>query len=76
MELPGPDIERIMDHEIRILEILAFTGLYNDVLEFTSEHQSVISGHPEASMLGKNLPGLSFLRVSDKSSRTYHFLAK
>ncbi|KAK5989700.1 hypothetical protein PT974_07956 [Cladobotryum mycophilum] len=76
-DLHRPDIERIMEYEIKILEILAFTGLYNDVIEFTFDHQCVISEHPDASLLSKYLPGLSFLRASDTSSisiRSYHFL--
>ncbi|KAI9037202.1 uncharacterized protein KD926_000776 [Aspergillus affinis] len=81
-DAPLDQIENFVSAEIYLLEGLAFTGLYNDVIEFTSEHRSAVS--KQFKLLGTNilldrtLPHLSFLRTSDPSSddynRDYHFL--
>ncbi|KAK4087877.1 hypothetical protein Purlil1_7635 [Purpureocillium lilacinum] len=74
------DVEDFVEHEIRLLEGLAFTGLVNDVIEFTPKHRTAISGKfkHQSVLLDKTLPGLSFLRTSDPLSndcnRNYHFL--
>ncbi|PWI64077.1 hypothetical protein PCL_00009 [Purpureocillium lilacinum] len=74
------DVEDFVEHETRLLEGLAFTGLVNDVIEFTPKHRTAISGKSkhQSVLLDKTLPGLSFLRTSDPLSndcnRNYHFL--
>lgn len=74
------DVEDFVEHESRLLEGLAFTGLDNDVIEFTPKHRTAISRQfkHQCVLLDKTLPGLSFLRTSDPLSndcnRNYHFL--
>ncbi|KAH0565556.1 hypothetical protein GP486_001052 [Trichoglossum hirsutum] len=75
-------IESIAQSEISILESLAFTGLHNDVIEFTSNHRDYIYKHFEPKEInilsGTTLANLSLLRTSDASleddMRSYHFL--
>ncbi|KAK3946775.1 armadillo-type fold domain-containing protein [Pseudoneurospora amorphoporcata] len=76
------EIENLVSTEILFLEILAFTGLQNDTIEFDSTHLGQIL-HRFADILpgflpSKTMPPLSFLRTSDSlmetSHRTYHFL--
>ncbi|KAJ6439027.1 Protein zds1 [Purpureocillium lavendulum] len=74
------NVEDFVEHEIRLLEGLAFTGLDNDVIEFTPKHRAAISRqfkHPSV-LFDKTLPGLSFLRTSDSlpnnCNQNYHFL--
>ncbi|KAH7010610.1 uncharacterized protein B0I36DRAFT_426095 [Microdochium trichocladiopsis] len=68
------DPKFLVEDEIYFLERLAFTGLHNDVIDFTSEHRGAI---PNKLLLDKTLPQLSFLRTSDPSpnvrDREYHF---
>ncbi|KAK7414261.1 hypothetical protein QQX98_006858 [Neonectria punicea] len=79
-QLEGTDCEGFVEYEIYFLENLAFAGLYNDVIEFTSQHREVIRERymPRNFLPAKTLPHLSFLRTSDPSSddrnRYYHFL--
>jgi hypothetical protein len=75
-------IRALVEDELRVLEGFAFAGLHNDVIDFDSRHQTIISKHldpPTTSIwFAKKLPCLSFLRTSDHSSerhsRSYHFL--
>ncbi|KAH7124211.1 armadillo-type protein [Dactylonectria macrodidyma] len=73
-------IEDLVPDEVYFLEGLAFTGLHNDVIDFTSEHRSAVSKHFKSKelLLDKTLPRLSFLRTSDPSlkvqDREYHFI--
>ncbi|KAK3355238.1 hypothetical protein B0H65DRAFT_515860 [Neurospora tetraspora] len=75
------EIENLVSTEILFLEILAFTGLQNDTIEFDSTHLGQILHHFDDILPGflpsKTMPHLSFLRTSDlmeTSHRTYHFL--
>ncbi|KAK4101199.1 hypothetical protein N658DRAFT_559046 [Parathielavia hyrcaniae] len=73
------EIGKLAKDEICFLEGLAFTGLYNDVIDFESRHRNDISTHFKPPfLLDKTLPRLSFLRTSDPLSkhdkRSYHFL--
>ncbi|KAM4065654.1 HEAT repeats domain-containing protein [Hirsutella rhossiliensis] len=74
------DVEDLVEHEACLLEGLAFTGLHNDVIDFTPQHQAAISKQfkHRSLLLDKTLPRLSFLRTSDHfsedSNRNYHFL--
>ncbi|KAK3338981.1 hypothetical protein B0H65DRAFT_499813 [Neurospora tetraspora] len=76
------EIENLVSTEILFLEILAFTGLQNDTIEFDSTHLSQILHHfadiSPGFLPSKTMPHLSFLRTSDflmeTSHRTYHFL--
>ncbi|KAH7215368.1 armadillo-type protein [Fusarium oxysporum] len=76
------EIKRDVEVEATLLECLAFTGLYNDVIEFQPAHQDAISEWFKPREAGFSLNGmlenLSFLRTSDPSSkpsnRSYHFL--
>ncbi|OQE13653.1 hypothetical protein PENFLA_c045G03245 [Penicillium flavigenum] len=75
-------VEDLIEDEIYLLEGLAFSGLYSDVINFDSEHRTAISRQfrrPGTNiLLDKTLPRLSFLRTTDPSSkkrdRNYHFL--
>ncbi|OAA35576.1 Armadillo-like helical [Cordyceps fumosorosea ARSEF 2679] len=72
-------IEGFVRDEMVFIESLAFTGLYNDVIDFTSEHLDSISDRFAPNLLpDKTLPSLSFLRTSDLSSeyrnQNYHFI--
>ncbi|KAK4038962.1 hypothetical protein C8A01DRAFT_47479 [Parachaetomium inaequale] len=75
------EIKDLVKDEICFLEGFAFTGLHNDVVDFESRHQKVISTHfsPTITLAAKTLPRLSFLRTSDlspkkKGNQSYHFL--
>ncbi|KAK4107003.1 hypothetical protein N656DRAFT_849775 [Canariomyces notabilis] len=77
-----PEIKSFVKDEVHILELLAFTGMYNDLIDFEPRHRDAISEQLNAT--GTNLcfdeilGHLSFLRSSDPSSndvdRNYHFL--
>ncbi|KAF7552935.1 hypothetical protein G7Z17_g3961 [Cylindrodendrum hubeiense] len=77
-EISPSSVEDCVEDEIRFLEGLAFTGMHNDVIDFTSEHRDVIFEHFKSKnlLLNKTLPRLSFLRTSNPSSKKpdYHFL--
>ncbi|KAK2616464.1 hypothetical protein QQS21_000506 [Conoideocrella luteorostrata] len=74
------DVPSLVEDELYLLEGLAFTGLYNDATDFTSENWSVISKEFKAPkiLLNKTLPNLSFLRASDPllefKDQNYHFI--
>lgn len=72
-------IELFVMKELVFIESLAFTGLYNDVINFTSQHLDAISEHFTPNLLpDKTLPLLSFVRTSDRSTnyhnQIYHFI--
>ena len=78
-QIATESVEDLVLDEICLLQSLAFTGLYNDVIDFTSQHRRDISKHFKSKLLlGKTLPRLSFLRTSDPSpkveDREYHFI--
>ncbi|XWX00409.1 hypothetical protein V2A60_008429 [Cordyceps javanica] len=72
-------VEGFVKDEMAFIESLAFTGLLNDIIDFSSEHLDGISDHFTPNLLpDKTLPSISFLRPSDVSleyhSRHYHFI--
>ena len=75
------EIEKKLEPEIILLEYLAFNGLHCDIIEFTRSHLRKIGPRApplSSSSLDGTLSRLSFLRVSDHSSKrhnpSYHFL--
>ncbi|GKZ98543.1 hypothetical protein AnigIFM59636_003533 [Aspergillus niger] len=76
------DIWNSVQIEIYLLEVLAFTGMHNDMIEFEPEHRDAVFEQfdpPRADLfLDETLSRLSFLRTSDPSSndrnRNYHFI--
>ncbi|KAI0384294.1 ARM repeat-containing protein [Hypomontagnella monticulosa] len=76
------DIERATKYENRLLECLAFSGMYNNVVEFQPYQQEDLSEIVELDSPGltfyERLGRLSFLRSADSpaeiSKRSYHFL--
>ncbi|TFA99660.1 hypothetical protein CCMA1212_008530 [Trichoderma ghanense] len=80
------EIEDKVESEVKLLECLAFAGMYSDVLDFTSVHREKLSrawrSSGKAYALGlpldETLGRLSFLRSSDSSTmikdRSYHFI--
>ncbi|PYI08454.1 hypothetical protein BO78DRAFT_416629 [Aspergillus sclerotiicarbonarius CBS 121057] len=62
-------IEAVMEDEVRLVEMLAFTGLYNNVIEFHPRHRDAL--YERFPDLNDNmLDGLSFLRSPESSTRT------
>ncbi|EYE98763.1 ARM repeat-containing protein [Aspergillus ruber CBS 135680] len=80
--IEGADIDQIFESEIYLLEGFAFTGLFNNIIDFDLKHRTAISKQfkfPGTNiLLDKTLPRLSFLRPSEISNndgnRSYHFL--
>ncbi|KAI0547023.1 armadillo-type protein [Xylaria curta] len=76
----GGNIREATHHETRLLEYLAFNGMYSDIIEFEPEHRNVvIESQPQNGILLDDMLGrVSFLRSSDHSpkrrDRNYHFL--
>ncbi|KAF7502799.1 hypothetical protein GJ744_005036 [Endocarpon pusillum] len=74
------DVGELVEDEIYFLQGLAFTGLHNDVIDFTPLHLNAIYRQfkRRSILLRKTLPKLSFLRTSDPASnfehRNYHFI--
>lgn len=74
------EIMSIIEDEDMLLQHLAFTGIYNDVIEFNVRHRNEVYKHYQsaAPFLSRNLVRLSFLRTADSSVRekdkSYHFL--
>ncbi|KAH0565281.1 hypothetical protein GP486_001331, partial [Trichoglossum hirsutum] len=76
------EIKDFVRDEINLLEGLAFTGLFNNIIDFDSEHRNAVSELFKLTgrkfLLDKTLARLSFLRTSDPSAkardRNYHFL--
>jgi HEAT repeat protein len=73
-------IESLLEAEIHLLEGLAFTGLYNDIIDFRPEHWKAIlrqfTNSNSRVLPDKTIQRLSFLRTSSHSSKEYscHFL--
>lgn len=80
------EIEDKVEPEVKLLEYLAFSGMYSDVLDFTLAHREKVAkawrsfnkAHALVLPLDDALGRLSFLRSSDSSTRlkdrSYHFL--
>lgn len=75
------EIEERTETETKILEYMAFSGMYNNVVEFQLEHRDGIRKLATTSgniVFDEVLGKLSFLRSSDPSAsmrqRDYHFL--
>ena len=81
------EITWLVQAEINLLQSFAFTGLYNDILEFDTkfcdqifQHKDQIMKHlrpPASTTMSTVLAKLSLLRPSDTSDegyRSYHFL--
>ncbi|KAI1129789.1 ARM repeat-containing protein [Nemania abortiva] len=76
------DIKDRIDPELKLLECLAFNGIYHNVVEFPQKYRAVILQHvrPRTGNITLNelLNKFSFLRSSDSSTkspdRSYHFL--
>lgn len=81
-DIESANMGPIIDKELYLLEGLAFTGPYQDTIDFDSGSRNVISEQFRLSganiLLDKTFPCLSFLRTSEPSSkfdnRKYHFL--
>ncbi|PTB49886.1 hypothetical protein M431DRAFT_96663 [Trichoderma harzianum CBS 226.95] len=74
------EINNRIKSEAEILQFLAFSGMYSDVIYFTAAHRDKIVQvfSSVGLLLDETLGRLSFLRTSDSSSkikdRSYHFL--
>ncbi|KAJ2992334.1 hypothetical protein NUW58_g521 [Xylaria curta] len=76
------EIRGIVKVELNLLEALAFTGMYDNVIDFEWRHRGSVSKHfghlGQRSLLETTLGRVSFLRSSSSSSksceRSYHFL--
>ncbi|KAL1880473.1 hypothetical protein Plec18167_003877 [Paecilomyces lecythidis] len=74
------EIMSIIEDEDTLLQSLAFTGIYNDIIEFNTRHRDEVYKlcRTVTPLLSRNLVKLSFLRTADYSSRerdrSYHFL--
>ncbi|KGQ03263.1 Protein SERAC1 [Beauveria bassiana D1-5] len=74
------EIENKATAEMALVECLAFSGLYHDIIDFTPEHRNgVVKLCPLQDLpLDETLSRLSFLRTSDPDSnlkdRNYHFI--
>ncbi|KAF7593184.1 hypothetical protein BBP40_011814 [Aspergillus hancockii] len=62
-------IEQVMGSEVQLLEVLAFNGLYNNVVEFLPEHRDVLYAK-FCDLNDSILDGLSFLRSPDSLGGT------
>lgn len=76
---PRPTIKGFVKEEMDFLGSLAFTGLYDNTVDFSLEHIHGISHYFTPDLLpDKTLPSLSFLRTSEPSSdyrnQNYHFI--
>ncbi|KAJ2987514.1 hypothetical protein NUW58_g4464 [Xylaria curta] len=74
------DIKKSMDDETRTLELLAFSGIYNDIIDFEPNHRIVISEysnpHDNKFLIDGMLCQISFVRSSNPSNagqKNYHF---
>lgn len=79
-QISPSDAEELVQREAWFLQSFAFTGLYNDVIDFTSKDRDAISKEfkPRGILLDKTLPCLSFVRTPDPKSKAedqnYHFI--
>jgi GTPase SAR1 family protein len=71
-------VKEIMGKHMNLLGALAFSGLYNNVLDFDSNYRTKIYDHFGLSVTEFLIESLSFLRTSDssvgKNNQYYHFL--
>jgi hypothetical protein len=77
-------VKEIMGKHMDLLEALAFSGLYNDILDFDSNYRNKVYDHFGLSVTEFLIESLSFLRTSDpsvgknnqhwKNNHHYHFL--
>ncbi|KAI0543567.1 ARM repeat-containing protein [Xylaria curta] len=83
VETIGPiEMKRYIDPITKLLECLAFNGMYHNLVEFEPDYRDIVLQHviPHNSnfTLNKLLQKVSFLRTSDPSielaKRSYHFL--
>lgn len=78
--IPTNVVEFLVRDEAFLLEGLAFTGLYNDVIVFDAKFRAAVSEHfsQPGTIIDKTLRKLSYLRTSDRfakeQNKTYHFL--
>ncbi|KAG2414059.1 hypothetical protein HFD88_003250 [Aspergillus terreus] len=76
------EITSLIKDQRDLLEYLAFTGIYNNMIDFESKHCDAILDGPTFTgkyfLLDETLKCLSFLRTSDQSlgsrDQSYHFL--
>lgn len=76
------EILKYVEDELRRLEVLAFTGMHNDVIDFTPKQRNAIFSkfdwHYNRRFFDEILERVSFLRASDPSldhdDQNYHFL--
>jgi HEAT repeat protein len=74
-DLTSPDIQRLFEDQVYLLETLAFTGMVNDIIDFDSHHVNALSA--QFQFVGETLRQLPFLRISDPSAngyQSYHFI--
>jgi len=76
----GEEVERYIASEREILECLAFSGMYSNMVDFGPAHRGAVCQlfPPRRMGFDKTLGCLSFIRTSDTSGpshhRSYHFL--
>ena len=71
-----------MQKEVNLLKSLAFSGLYNNIIDFNADYQNEImeniSGSESLIFSDNTLAKLSFLRTLDSTlkeeEKSYHFL--
>lgn len=72
------EVEQFVQDEVFFLESLAFTGIFDEVIEFERKHLNRASEPIPGFLLNKTVPFLSFLRSSNPSSdnrnKSYHFI--
>ncbi|KAL6836761.1 armadillo-type protein [Trichoderma sp. SZMC 28015] len=72
------EVEQFVQDEVFFLESLAFTGIFDEVIEFERKHLNRASEPIPNFLLNKTVPFLSFLRSSGPSSdnrnKSYHFI--
>lgn len=72
-------LQKLVKDEVDFLECLAFSGLHNDIIDFSSDHLDEVLKFFDLEVFPqKILPNISFLRASDSSpsyaNRNYHFI--
>lgn len=73
-------VKKLVGDELRFVESIAFTGLYNDIIVFDNRFRDLVAEHfdPPPGMLDDFLLKISYLRASDnrkgEQNQTYHFL--
>ncbi|KAH6889415.1 armadillo-type protein [Thelonectria olida] len=82
MNLTIPEIETSMSRERDCIELLAFSGLYSDMVDFDTQFRGFVYKHagpsPSNTSWDTKLASLSFLQTSDPPAKeayqTYHFI--